>query len=151
MYVTRRNKNNNKVLTCLLQLRISDVVILMYDIGNMASFEDLNIMIEQLIRIQDVENSNELSCIVVGHKLDLTVAKRQVDSSVARKWSLSHGFAHVESSAKDDINVNCVFEDAIALALKRKLWRYTIHVKNRKQREARKKASTNHSAACLVM
>ena len=57
---------------------------------------------------------------VVGNKLDLEDEERAVDREVAEKYCTQEGnMAFIETSAKDNVNVEIAFERLAAQALNR--------------------------------
>jgi len=102
-------------------MRVGEAFIIVYSICDKSSYDDISAYVEQLLRVKDYDTPEELVCIIVGHKVDNEV-DRQVSTEEAREWALSKGFMFAEASAKDNINVQCVFENATAMALKYRLW-----------------------------
>ena len=83
------------------------IVILCYDITSRASFENLEKW------INDIEKHIYDSIIVLsGNKLDLE-EKREVSYEEGLQFANEYGFRFYETSAKNDYNVNCIFEDAV--------------------------------------
>jgi small GTP-binding protein len=80
-------------------------VVLVFDLTNKQSFENLNNWIK-LVN----ENIHNCSCmILVGNKLDLN-DNIQVPSEIAKNKATSNGVEYIESSAKLNVNVDTIFE-----------------------------------------
>ena len=83
----------------------SDGFLIVYDISNKESFEKLDFWYEQ-IKLNAPENTK---CIVVGNKCDLE-EKRKVNKEEGETFSRENNINFYETSAKDGINVNNVFQ-----------------------------------------
>ena len=83
----------------------SDGFLLVYDITSKDSFNKLNDWYDQ-IKISAPENSK---CIIAGNKSDLE-EKRQVKKEEGEKFASDNNLKFYETSAKDDKNINIVFE-----------------------------------------
>lgn len=79
-------------------------IILVYDVNWMESF----LHIDQWLREIEQNAGARVSRLLVGNKCDLE-GKRQVDYAVAKKFAKDIGVSFVETSAKNDINVDDVF------------------------------------------
>ena len=83
----------------------SDGFLLVYDITSKDSFNKLNDWYDQ-IKLSAPENSK---CIIAGNKSDLE-EKRQVKKEEGEKFASDNNLKFYETSAKDDKNINIVFE-----------------------------------------
>ena len=83
----------------------SDGFLIVYDISNKESFEKLDFWYEQ-IKLNAPENTK---CIVAGNKCDLE-EKRKVNKEEGETFSRENNINFYETSAKDGINVNNVFQ-----------------------------------------
>ena len=83
----------------------SDGFLLVYDITSKDSFNKLNDWYDQ-IKLNAPENSK---CIIAGNKSDLE-EKRQVKKEEGEKFASDNNLKFYETSAKDDKNINIVFE-----------------------------------------
>ena len=83
--------------------------ILMYDITNEATFDQLSELYEEIIRAKE---RNDVPLIVVGNKSDLE-SERQVEMSYAKSQAKKWGAEFLESSAKGLHNVEEVFEEIV--------------------------------------
>ena len=83
----------------------SDGFLLVYDITSKDSFNKLNDWYDQ-IKSNAPENSK---CIIAGNKSDLE-EKRQVKKEEGEKFASDNNLKFYETSAKDDKNINIVFE-----------------------------------------
>ena len=83
----------------------SDGFLLVYDISCKDSFEKLNFWYEQ-IKLNAPENTK---CVVAGNKCDLE-EKRQVNKNEGENFAKTYNIDFYETSAKDGINVDEVFQ-----------------------------------------
>ena len=83
----------------------SDGFLLVYDISCKDSFEKLNFWYEQ-IKLNAPENTK---CVVAGNKCDLE-EKRQVNKNEGENFAKTYNINFYETSAKDGINVDEVFQ-----------------------------------------
>ena len=84
----------------------SDGFLLVYDITCRESFEKLNFWFEQ-IKLNSPENAK---CMVAGNKCDLD-EKREVNKDEGDNFSKEQNIKFYETSAKDGINVNTIFQE----------------------------------------
>uniref|UniRef100_A0A671LRL4 Uncharacterized protein n=1 Tax=Sinocyclocheilus anshuiensis TaxID=1608454 RepID=A0A671LRL4_9TELE len=83
---------------------------LVYSITAQSTFNDLQDLREQILRVKDTE---DVPMILVGNKCDLEderVVGKEQGQNFARQWS---NCAFLESSAKSKINVNEIFYDLV--------------------------------------
>uniref|UniRef100_A0A9J7WUS4 Ras-related protein Rap-1b n=1 Tax=Cyprinus carpio carpio TaxID=630221 RepID=A0A9J7WUS4_CYPCA len=83
---------------------------LVYSITAQSTFNDLQDLREQILRVKDTE---DVPMILVGNKCDLEderVVGKEQGQNLARQWS---NCAFLESSAKSKINVNEIFYDLV--------------------------------------
>jgi len=91
--------------------RGSDVCILVYDITNKQSFDELDNYVEQFLQKVDSHSEkpeNDFLFIVLGNKCDLD--NREVDSEVAPKFCEERGFNFFEVSALTGYQVPEAFQ-----------------------------------------
>lgn len=82
-------------------------VMLVYDISNRQSFENLQ---EWLMEAQEnVIYPHATTYMIVGHKSDLNDDKREVLKEEGERFSRAYGMAFIETSAKACINVEAAF------------------------------------------
>ena len=84
----------------------SDGFLLVYDISWRDSFDKLNFWLEQ-IKLNAPEHTK---CIVAGNKCDLE-EKREINKNEGEDFSKENNINFFETSAKDGINVNEIFQD----------------------------------------
>ena len=84
----------------------SDGFLLVYDITCKESFEKLNFWYEQ-IKLNAPEHTK---CMVVGNKCDLE-EKREVSKEEGDNFSKEQNIKFYETSAKEGINVNTIFQE----------------------------------------
>ncbi|XP_069798049.1 RAP1A, member of RAS oncogene family a isoform X1 [Narcine bancroftii] len=92
---------------------------LVYSITAQSTFNDLQDLREQILRVKDTEDSGSfvlhslVPMILVGNKCDLEderVVGKEQGQNLARQWN---NCAFLESSAKSKINVNEIFYDLV--------------------------------------
>ena len=87
-------------------LRNSDIIFLVYDVTNCKSFNDLN---DWLTMIYDkIEQENNIR-ILIGNKCDLD-DKRIISFRQGSEFAASNGFEYIETSAKENININAILK-----------------------------------------
>ena len=95
--------------------RRANGIMLVYDITNRQSFENLK---EYWYKEVCQYSSMQTECILVGNKCDLE-SERAVDVSEGKEFADSLNIPFIETSAKDDINVEKAFVLMAAAALKK--------------------------------
>ena len=85
--------------------RNSHGFIFVYDISNRESFENLNNWIELAFS----NNQNSIINFLIGNKSDLN-DERKVSEDEGKQFAIQKKFVFMETSAKDNINVDKVFE-----------------------------------------
>ena len=80
-------------------------ILLIYDITNDDSFKNLDNWLSQ---IEEYANKNVLK-ILIGNKKDLE-EERQVPTDKGQAFANSYGMQFIETSAKEDTNINEAFE-----------------------------------------
>jgi len=80
-----------------------------FDILNRNSYENLEFWISKL-----KELSGDVPFVIVGNKVDKSEA-REVSEEEGKKFAKKYGVEYIETSAKNDMNVNKAFE---SLAIK---------------------------------
>lgn len=79
--------------------------LLVYDITNSASFENLPTWLKDSL---DATNQN-IGLVLVGNKVDLE-GDRQVDKNVAKEFSKENNLLFMETSAKNGQNIEKIFQ-----------------------------------------
>jgi GTPase KRas protein len=92
-------------------IRVSQGFVCVYDITSRASFEEVAVVYDQIRRVKDDDNP---AMVVVGNKCDLE-SQRQVAvaEGAALAQSLGGGCVFLETSAKEDMNVQECFFAAV--------------------------------------
>ena len=83
-------------------------IILIYDITNIQSFENVKTWVNQIRE----EASSNVIIYIAGNKVDME-DERKVDRDDGEKLAEELGFPFVETSAKNGININETFEDLV--------------------------------------
>ncbi|KAK6625240.1 hypothetical protein RUM43_005534 [Polyplax serrata] len=94
-----------------LSISNADAFVLVYDVCDASTFEDLQAIRDQIL---ETKGSPNVPIVVVGNKLDLAVKSREVEfntteSVVTVDWE--NGF--VEASAKDGTNISKIFKELL--------------------------------------
>lgn len=88
-------------------------VLLVYDICNKKTFENLCYWVDDLNNSIPKNNNNLITpVLIVGNKADDN-NKREVSCVEAENWCRSNGFIYLEASAKSGYNVEYIFEELI--------------------------------------
>ena len=90
-------------------IKHADGVILIYDIGNIKSFKSLNDWMETISEI----GKEKLQVILVGNKCDISNEEREVSIEEGQGKANEFKIPFFETSCKDGININEVFEKLI--------------------------------------
>lgn len=92
--------------------RGSHGIIIVFDISDLESFKNVKKWFQEIDRY----SRKDVCRILVGNKCDLK-NKREVDRERAETFATQNGMEYFETSAKDNININLIFE-AIARNIK---------------------------------
>jgi len=84
--------------------------VLVYSIASQRSFEDLDSIRQGIVRHKN--NSTNIPMVLVGNKCDLA-KKREVDTKDGKDAAREYGCHFIESSAKNDINIQEIFHSLI--------------------------------------
>lgn len=98
-----------------LQLRSSNAIIIIYSITSESSFLSLEAYIAQIYKEREIEKGEWGSIMIVGNKCD-EEDKREVSYERGKAYAEVNGFKFMEVSAKDDVNVEEMFVEAISVA-----------------------------------
>jgi len=91
-------------------------ILLVYDITDKESFGN---RVEEWLREIKNYTPDKTPIVFVGNKVDLK-DKRTVDESAARAFAEKHGLKYMETSAKENINVNEAFMSLAELIVEQK-------------------------------
>ena len=95
-------------------IRSGDGYIIVFSITSVTSFLEVNAIKEQLNIVLDADNNTLIPIILVGNKCDLE-EYRQVPSLDAQRLAEEWGVKYFETSAKNKININRIFEELVYL------------------------------------
>jgi len=94
-------------------IRYGEGFFIVYSITSRASFDkELTPLLNQLERVRDVDEINEIPVTLFGNKLDL-VNQRQVSTEEGREMSKKLGSGFFEGSAKSFINIEESFFELV--------------------------------------
>lgn len=94
-------------------IRYGEGFFIVYSITSRASFDkELTPLLNQLERVRDVDEINEIPVILFGNKLDL-VNQRQVSPEEGREMAKKLGSGFFEGSAKSFINIEESFFELV--------------------------------------
>lgn len=108
--------------------------LLVYSITAQSTFNDLQDLREQILRVKD---TNDVPMLLVGNKCDLEderVVGKDQGTNLARQFNC--GF--LETSAKSKINVNEIFHDLVRLI-------------NKKNPERKDKGRKKSNSSCILL
>jgi len=98
--------------------RGADSCVLVYDITDAKSFENLESWMDEFLVHAAPRNSDSFPFVVLGNKADLGSSRRQVSESKAHAWCQSKGdIPCFETSAKEALNVEQAFHTIAKNAL----------------------------------
>ena len=110
----------------ITSVKNSQGIILVYDITNRKSFEDLNMW------INDINNATDKASIILfGNKCDLQ--NRKVSKEEAEKFAKKNNIPYIETSAKLKLNINEGFSIVANDAYKKFGFAYGLKLKKKKQ------------------
>ena len=95
-------------------IRSGDGYIIVFSITSVTSFLEVNAIKEQLNIVLDSDDNTLIPIILVGNKCDLE-EYRQVQSSDAQRLAEEWRVKYFETSAKNKININRIFEELVYL------------------------------------
>ena len=91
------------------QYKNADGIILMYDITNKKSFQDIK---DWISSIKDNVDLDKIGLVISGNKKDLE-DKREVSEEFREKLEEKQNIKVIETSSKDNININETFAELI--------------------------------------
>ena len=94
----------------------AQAIIILYDITEKSSFENIKFW---LVEIDKFAKQGVLK-ILVGNKKDLE-EKRQVSTEEAESLAVQNGIKFIEVSAKNNINIEILFQDIVKTLMQRHL------------------------------
>ena len=118
------------------QYKKADGIILIYDITDKKSFESINFWVNSIKEFL----INGTECLLIGNKIDLNNL-RVVSLNEGENLSHNLNIPFIETSAKDDINVNQAFMKIIDVLYKKDLNKKIITYSNKNEKKEIQKAS----------
>ena len=96
----------------------AECCLLVYDITNAHTFDSLTSWKNEFLRQAAPKNPDAFPFMVIGNKADRE-SERKVPKAKVEQWCKTNGeMPYFEASAKDQTNVDLVFETSAKLALK---------------------------------
>ncbi|OBZ89994.1 Ras-like protein 2 [Choanephora cucurbitarum] len=117
-------------------MRNGEGFVLVYDITSFRSFEQIQKLVEQIVRVKDVDL---LPVILVGNKCDME-QDRQVPIHIGKALANQYGCEFLETSAKERIRIDETFH-GIVQAIKRV---------NQEKQDADDRFEDNDGALCCL-
>ncbi|XP_014341609.1 ras-related protein Rab-9B [Latimeria chalumnae] len=96
--------------------RGADCCLLTFSVDDHLSFENLGNWKKEFIYYADVKEPEKFPFVILGNKIDKN--ERHVTIEEAQAWCVESGnYPYFETSAKDDMNVDVAFEEAVRQVL----------------------------------
>lgn len=89
--------------------RGADCCVLVYDVTDLKSFENLDSWREEFLSSTDPTNKNEFPFVVLANKIDRIADRAVIESKLAEWCESKGGLQWFECSAKDNVNVEKVY------------------------------------------
>eukprot|EP00347_Sterkiella_histriomuscorum_P008594 403344496 len=100
--------------------RGADCCLIAYDLSNSSSFENITQWKQSFMQKGMIVNPETFPFMIVGNKLDIAEDSRQVSEQAAKRYCQENGnMPHVETSARNNVNVEQAFVQLAEIALKR--------------------------------
>lgn len=96
--------------------RGSDAFVLVYDVTNPKTFENLEHWRQAFFEQSGIPDSGDFPCVLLGNKVDRT-EERVVSAKRADEWARQHQCPHFEVSAKEATNVEKAFYELARIVL----------------------------------
>jgi len=130
-------------------IRYGEGFFIVYSLESRGSFEkELSPLLQQLERVRDVEEVNEIPIILFANKLDLA-NHRQVSTDEGRELAKKWGSGFFEGSAKSFINIEESFFDLVRSIRRKRL--VGVPEPNPISHSTKKKQSSqSHSRGCSL-
>lgn len=102
--------------------RGADCCVLVYDVTNPRSFEQLSFWKDEFLVQANIKNPTLFPFVVLGNKVDVDESKRAVSGKKAAQWCEEKGsIPYFETSAKEAVNIDQAFEVVARNALQQEL------------------------------
>eukprot|EP00047_Mylnosiga_fluctuans_P001687 m.221466 g.221466 ORF g.221466 m.221466 type:complete len:197 (+) comp10591_c0_seq1:77-667(+) len=95
-------------------MRTGEGFLLVYSITDKSSFDEIQSFCQQILRVKD---KDEFPMILVGNKADLE-SERQVSTQDGKELGKSLKIFHLETSAKQRVNVDLAFHELVRIIRK---------------------------------
>ncbi|ODV62970.1 Rab family GTPase YPT7 [Ascoidea rubescens DSM 1968] len=102
--------------------RGADCCVLVYDVTNSKSFENLSSWKDEFLIQANVKNPDNFPFVILGNKIDLEENKRAITTKKALSLCESLGnIPYFETSAKENVNIEVAFDIVARNALQQEL------------------------------
>ncbi|RUS88303.1 hypothetical protein EGW08_003941, partial [Elysia chlorotica] len=85
-------------------------MLMVYDVTNRKSFDHIEDLLEEVRRYAH----EDIVIFIVGNKADHNESKREVSYEEGKQFADYHGLSYVETSARDNVNVNEAFDEFVS-------------------------------------
>ncbi|KAL7712831.1 small monomeric GTPase [Entamoeba marina] len=111
--------------------------IIVYSITSHNSFEEVGSIKKEIYRVKDIDDDDYVPIIIAGNKIDLE-EERQVTTEEGEQLADEWGVDFIECSAKENININELFQNVAMLILEDRQHKNNFNSKMKKQNKAPK-------------
>ena len=115
-----------------------DRILLVYDVTNRTTFDGLEDQCDHYCRVRDV-TKHELPIVLCGNKCDCSDSERQVLTSEGQSFADKYGYPFIETSAKDNINVEEAFFTVVR-----------TYLNDNSSANDREKVKKHHRPTCII-
>jgi Ras-related protein Rab-7A len=123
--------------------RNADGALLVYDVSNEKSFEQLEMWRDECMSRQD--RGEYFPIVVIGNKTDIRDAMPECerpDQSDVLGWCRQNSYGHIETSAKDGQGVEAAMMAIVALALENQRHYFQLHHKHGSKADSTSSSAT---------
>jgi len=93
-------------------LRSAQCFLLLYSITDRDSFEEIDRLWEEILRVRDVDDDGQVSVLLVGNKLDLN-SERVISTQEGKEYAKERKMGFMECSALTTENIDQVFFELV--------------------------------------
>uniref|UniRef100_T1GTA9 Uncharacterized protein n=1 Tax=Megaselia scalaris TaxID=36166 RepID=T1GTA9_MEGSC len=129
---------------CSAFYRGADCCVLVYDVTDRVSFENLELWRAKFISAANVALNDDFPFVLIGNKSDLQ--DREVSSELAKNWADFDDIPFFETSAKTAVDVDKAFLKVAQLVEKRQPWEVVHPIEYNE--DTRPQSSTREKSNC---